>query len=271
MTAAGERWRRELEAWAIPEEILAAAPESPWTFPTELFATRADAAVEHPTPSAERASEALETGGSVLDVGSGAGAASLPMAARAGHITAVDTSPAMLDAFRERAVRAGVAHDAIVGAWPDVAGSTGAADVVVCNHVLYNVANLDAFVAALTAHARARVVVELSPTHPASDLNPLWLRFHGLSRPTEPTADDAVAVIRETLGVEPDRDDWVAPPRGTLRREEMVAWTRRRLCLPPDRDPEIAAAIAERLVEHDGRVSFGPRPVVTLWWPGAAV
>jgi hypothetical protein len=23
-------------------------------------------------------------------------------------------------------------------------------------------------------------------------------------------------------------------------------------------------------VEQDGRVSFGPRPLVTLWWPGAA-
>jgi SAM-dependent methyltransferase len=270
MRPAAERWRLALEAWAIPEEILAAAPESPWSFPTELFATRADAAVEHTTPSARRAIEALERGGSVLDVGSGAGAASLPLAPTAGRITAVDTSPAMLDAFRERAARAGVAHEAIVASWPEVADDVAVADVVVCNHVLYNVANLDVFVSALTDHARARVVVELSPRHPASDLDRLWLRFHGLLRPTGPTADDAAAVIEETLGVEPRRDDWTAPPRGTLTREDMVAWIRRRLCLTADRDPEVAAAIADRLVEQDGRVSFGPRPVVTLWWPGTA-
>jgi hypothetical protein len=114
------------------------------------------------------------------------------------------------------------------------------------------------------------VVVELSPHHPASDLNPLWLTFHGLARPTTPTVEDAIAVIEETIGVEPEREDWTAPPRGSLRRDEMVAWTRRRLCLTADRDPEIAEAMAGRLVEHDGRVSFGPRPVVTLWWPGTA-
>ncbi len=43
MTAA-ERWAEALAGWAIPEPILAAAPESPWGFPSDLFARRADAA-----------------------------------------------------------------------------------------------------------------------------------------------------------------------------------------------------------------------------------
>src|SRR6266508_3117592 len=30
-----ERWAAQLEAWALPEEILARAPESPWGFPVE--------------------------------------------------------------------------------------------------------------------------------------------------------------------------------------------------------------------------------------------
>ena len=36
-----DRWRQQLEGWAIPETILAAAPESPWGFPVGLFRSRA--------------------------------------------------------------------------------------------------------------------------------------------------------------------------------------------------------------------------------------
>ena len=110
----------------------------------------------------------------------------------------------------------------------------------------------------------------MTPEHPTSDMNPLWLRFHGLVRPTEPTAADAEDVIREVTGSAPGREDWTAPAGGSLPREQMVAWIRRRLCLPADRDPEVEAAIADRLADVDGRVNFGSRNVVTLLWPGAA-
>src|SRR3954468_24194750 len=73
---AAERWRDELSAWAIPPDILAAAPEPPWGFPVELF--RADA--ESPdTPSRDAALAALPDGGTVLDVGCGGGGASLAL------------------------------------------------------------------------------------------------------------------------------------------------------------------------------------------------
>ena len=67
------------------------APESPWTFPVDLFASRADAAARQfePTPSNLRALEALPEHGAVLDVGCGAGAASLPLAVRAGRLVGV--------------------------------------------------------------------------------------------------------------------------------------------------------------------------------------
>jgi SAM-dependent methyltransferase len=269
--SAATRWADQLLKWGIPQEILDGAPESPWTFPVSLFASRADAAVEKPTPSSLRALEALPEGGSVLDVGSGAGAASLPLAKRAGHITAVDTSEEMLEAFAERADLASTAFDAITGRWPDVEASAPVVDVLVCNHVVYNVPELDQFVRALTDHARRRVVIELTPEHPTSNMNTLWMRFHGLRRPEGPTADDAIAVVRETVGVEPAREEWTSKPSGSLSWDEMVAWTRRRLCLAVDRDREVADAMKDILFDHgDGRVSFGPRRVVALWWPGSA-
>ncbi len=265
--SAAEEWAAALGAWAIPEHSLAAAPESPWGFPPELFAQRADAAVTILTPSNRRALEGLPIGGTVLDVGCGAGAASLPLADRAGRLVGVDPSEAMLKSFRERAEARGVDVTTVVGNWPATAADVPLADVVVCHHVVYNVADLAPFAQALHARARTRVVLELTAEHPLRSLNDLWLRFHGLARPERPTADDAVAVLRE-MGLQPSREDWQAPAfTAFARREDLVAWMRRRLCLPPERDQEIAEVMAGDLVgAADGSISLPARAVATLWW-----
>ncbi|MEK6619870.1 MAG: hypothetical protein AABZ26_02725, partial [Chloroflexota bacterium] len=78
-TSALRRWSDDLAAWRIPDEILARAPEPPWAHPVAVFARRADARLERTIGACHRRSiEALPEAGSVLDVGSGAGAVSLP-------------------------------------------------------------------------------------------------------------------------------------------------------------------------------------------------
>lgn len=262
--SAAERWAEALGAWAIPPEILAQAPESPWGFPTGIFAHSAHQVVAtgaEPAPTAGRALEALPAGGSVLDVGVGGGATSLPLASCAGHITGVDENRALLESFAAAAERLGVAHTEVEGTWPDVAGAVDPVDVVVCGHVFYNVADLVPFVRALTATARQRVVAELTVAHPQAHLNPLWRRFHGIDRPTGPTVDDALAVLGEA-GVDAEVERWEAPGRWeSAPREELVAFARRRLCLPAERDPEVDAAL-------DELAGPAPRQLATLWWPG---
>jgi SAM-dependent methyltransferase len=268
-----ERWREQLDGWAIPPEILAAAPESPWQFPVGLFRSRARRAGSRPaTPSNREAARFLPPGGSVLDVGAGGGAASLPLAGLAGRLVGVDESPEMVASFLAAAEAAGVPASGVEGRWPEVADRVPPADVVVCHHVLYNVPDLAPFAAALTGHARRRVVVELTERHPLVSLGPLWRRFHDLERPAGPGADDAVAAL-EALGLEVARQDWESPDRfGFDDFDELVAFTRRRLCLPADRDPEVAAALLEEGTRQvDGVwVSGQPRRVTTLSWPGAA-
>jgi SAM-dependent methyltransferase len=261
-----DRWRRQLEGWTIPEEILALAPEDPWAFPAELFASKADAPPAD-SPSRLRALEALPDGGSVLDVGCGAGAASLPLVPPAGRLTGVDSLKDMLVEFERRAARAGVSYRTVEGAWPDVA-PVEPADVVVCHHVLYNVPALGPFVSQLTAHSRGRVVVELTDEHPIAWTGYLWRRFHGLERPEGPTAQDCAAALRE-VGIQPKVEEFDEPGSafGFRRKEDAIALVRRRLCLPPSRDLEVEEAVGDRLVEQEGLWRVSPlRGLVTLWW-----
>lgn len=263
---AAERWSGELAAWAIPAEILDTAPESPWGFPPRIFARAAEDALTptaSPSVSAARAREALQQGGTVVDVGIGGGAASLPLAPPATHVTGVDESAGMLAAFAQLARARGLAHTLVEGRWPDVAGRVPPADVVVCHHVFYNVSALVPFVTALTERARRTVVVELTATHPQAALNGLWRRFWGIERPTGPDAGAALAVLRD-MRLEVSIDSWETPARwGGAPREELVAFVRRRLCLPAERDAEISAAL-----EPD--FELAPRQLATLWWPGSA-
>ncbi|TNC28070.1 class I SAM-dependent methyltransferase [Amycolatopsis alkalitolerans] len=248
-----ERWAAELAEWAIPPEILARAEESPWGVPPNVFVRRADSQLGAPSTPTHRA--VLDYGGTVLDIGAGAGAASLPCARAITHVTAVDPNARLLAEFAERAAGLSVPHRTIEGRWPDVADQVGVVDVIVCANVLYNVPDLPPFVEALARHAR-RVVLELTDTHPLAEMNDLWKRFHNLDRPHGPTADDAVVALRE-LGVEPEEVRWQKAP-APVPFDELVAVTRRRLCLARDRTADVAAALAGDRA--------GTRRMVTLVW-----
>src|SRR6187401_651569 len=91
---AAQRWADLLAAWAIDPAILAAAPESPFGFPPALWA--AHRRVAGPARTAQAAREGLPVGGSVLDIGCGGGAGSIPLGDVAGRLVGVDESAQML-------------------------------------------------------------------------------------------------------------------------------------------------------------------------------
>lgn len=268
---AAARWSRELEQWAIPPEILARASNSPWEFPPGILERRADRAMDHDTPSLRIARAALPHGGTVLDVGCGPGAASLPLAGQASLLVGVDSEARLLREFESRAKARGVEVLTIEGRWPDVADRSPVADVVVCSHVAYNVPDLAEFALRLTDKARSRVVMELTAVHPRAYLNDLWMHFHHLPRPTGPTASDAEGVLREA-GLEIRREDWTPTDSGTWYSsiDEAVAWTARILCLNSDRHEELRQLIEPELVQSEGMLAQRPRPRTTIWWEGRA-
>jgi len=254
-------WAQLSAGWAIPQALLDAAPEPPWGFDVGMFAQRAEAP-DRDSPSARRARQALPDGGCVLDVGCGAGAAAFALVPPAARVTGVDESPGMLEAFRARAGQLGVPAAVVEGRWPDVADRAPDADVVVCWHVLHNVADVAPFALALDASARRRVVVEISATHPLAWLTPYWQRFHGLDRPDGPTDAHAVAALREA-GIEVATASWDAPTfLATADADVAVAFVRRRLCLPATRDGEIRAALDELGLPATRRLT-------ALWWAPA--
>ena len=268
-----DKWRADLAAWAIPEHITAAVPDSPWVLPRQVFARRADRLMSEPAgPSYEREREALEPAGTVLDIGSGAGAACLPLAPHATSVTAVDTDADMLNLLAERAAAAELDSRTVTGRWPDIAEQVSPADVVTCHHVVYNVPDIWDFLESLTNHARRRVVVEMTTVHPLTSLNPLWQRFHGLHRPDGPTAADLLAILAGA-GLAARHTEWSRPAEADYEGfAELVDVTRRRLCLPADRASEVEAVLLDLGSKRDqpGDLGSSGRDVVTIWWEGTA-
>jgi len=255
---AASRWTQALGSWAIPDSILAQAREDPWALPVSLFEQRQPGL----SPSHRLALAALMPGSTVLDVGAGRCAMSLPLRPPAQRIVAVDSAPAMLEKSP--------ADVAILGRWPEVAAQAGQARVVVCGHVLYNVADLMPFIAALDKAATHRVVIEITRSHPRNRPleRALWRHFWNLERPLGPSWEDALAVIREG-GIEPRVELWETEQRGGFQSlEELVSWMRRTVCLDPARDDEVRAVVLQSVAEHDGiwRLSSEPRALATLWW-----
>lgn len=253
MGTAQDAWAAQLAAWTIDAEILAGAPESPYGFPPGLFGTQGGAESTH-----RAISSALPDGGSLLDIGCGGGAASIPVAA-AGSLLAVDSSAQMLRSYIEAAAGRVVPVETWCGTWPVIAADVPAADVAVAANVVYNVADIGDFLHAMSDHARRRVVVELTDTHPWTSMAALWRRFHGQERPDGPTVADFLEVVTE-LGFDAHIETFQrASAWSNAEPEVVLSFNRRRLCLPVDREADVAEAMRE----------LAPAPAMSasvVWW-----
>jgi SAM-dependent methyltransferase len=253
-SSAAVRWRELLQARAIPPEIRAAAPENPSRHDPARFVPPA---TPEDTPSRRAALQLLgPDGGTVLDVGCGAGAAGLALVPKVSQLTGVDPAEDMLRAFELACEQRGLAHRSVHGSWPQAAAQAGVADVVVSHHVGYNTLDLGPFVVALGAAARRGVVAELHAAHPGAWLDPLWAQFHGLRRPPPATADDALAVFAE-VGICPEVQRWTRPAQPRDPQSELD-FSMRRLGLPVERRGDVAAAVAKLGPRH--------RDLVTISW-----
>ena len=128
----------------------------------------------------------------LLDVGAGTGRYAAPLARRLDWVTAVEPSQSM----RERIAPAD--NMTVIGSsWEDA--EPAPADLVICVHVLYPIAEARPFLEKLDRSARERVFVVLrdSPhTHPAEVMA-------GPGRAREPWLRDCLMLLRQ-MGPRPD-------------------------------------------------------------------
>ena len=252
---ASEKWRSDLEAWAIPKEIIDQAPESPWIHPPVLF--QIPTLIEL-TPSHQKAFDVLPESGSILDIGCGGGIAAFAMGSKASLVIGVDHQSEMLDMFTENAKERNIDSKVYEGFWPQIESEVEVADVAVAHHVVYNVQDIVPFIAAMNAHARKRVVIEMPQHHPLSNLSEAWKYFWKIDRPENPTPQDFMDVLLE-LGINGHMQLWDGQLRQERNLNDAVRFTRIRLCLPESREPEVR----DFLVNHP---TSEIRPLATIWW-----
>jgi SAM-dependent methyltransferase len=255
VTSAADRWRQSLDAWALPDDILASAQESPWIHPPVLFQIPD---VIKSSPSHDRAREAVPVGGTVLDVGCGGGIAAFALTPPAAHVIGVDHQAEMLTMFQANAAKHGVACQTVEGFWPAVADATPGADVVTAHHVVYNVGDIAPFLRALDDHARVRVVLEMPDHHPLASMSEAWRHFWQLERPEGPTPSDLVDVLEE-FGVHAHREQWSGAMRVEQNLDQAAHFTRIRLCLSASREGEVREFLATQ-------PESPARELSTIWW-----
>ena len=134
----------------------------------------------------------------LIDVGAGAGRHSTPLAERLEWVTAIEPSEGMRAHIPPR-------HNmtVIASTWEDA--DVAPADLVICSHVLYGVADPVPFLDKLQGSARERVFVMMRETdlpHPAAVLR---RRLVGKEGPRLPRFSELFMLLTQ-MGVAPDVD-----------------------------------------------------------------
>jgi SAM-dependent methyltransferase len=198
----------------------------------------------------------------VLDVGGGAGRFALPLALRCQHVTVVEPSPHMRASLHEIAAEAGIDNVTIVAKRWDEA-EVPQADVVISAHVVYMIADIQAFVMKVSEHAREKVLMPTFMRPPMARYAPFWRWAHGEDRVQLPGAAEFMQVLWE-IGIYPNLEMFAPEPFRALKDWQTALTTlRQRLYVEPATaaDARLQKGMREVLVERpDGYAMPGTAP-----------
>jgi nucleoside-triphosphatase THEP1/SAM-dependent methyltransferase len=245
-------------------------PQDVWAPRAARFARRARSG-SSPEPTLEWLRPRLRPTDTVLDVGAGTGRYARLLSPLVARVVAVEPSPSMFAELQRTVAEERLANVELVPApWPLHPAPT--ADVVLCAHVAYSIADLPAFLAALERSARRLAVLVCGLRPPNAVLAPVWEAVHGEPRRPLPGALELLNLLHQ-LGlpagfeVLPRLDDAF---RYESREDALRALRHRLHLLPsPRNDARLERAI-DTLFVHDADGGLAIRPVpddAALWWP----
>ena len=274
-TNAAERWRALVERRRVQMDTAYAQAE---ISSGDYWARRAPAyrAAMHRRTDADpfflRVKEHVSRQTTVIDVGAGTGRHTIALAPFVRRVVAVDPSEAMLGLLRQDVAAESLSNvDTVLAEW--MQADVEPADVVICSHVLYPIADVVPFIEKLQAHARRRVWVYLRVDPLPTDLG-LWSEFYGTPLQAQPVLSDLYPVL---LQLDIAADVKVVEHRFTLTYEsvdEAVTQARHSLCLREDDDQatsKLRGLLDRLLVPHEGG-RIGPpiestRSAMISWIP----
>ena len=206
----------------------------------------------------------------VLDVGGGTGRFAVALSFKCSSVTVVEPSESMLAQLGEATKEAGRTNvEAVLSGWEDAQVET--ADVVLCSHVVYGVADIRPFIQKLNDHARRRVILLSFVDSPQSRVAPLWQPVYGEERINLPALPELMNVLWE-MDIYPSIGMLAASAPHRHATIEEVLEEVSRMMFTGDESParaRLEAAILDYLEQtEDGLRLKGARPVRqgVIWW-----
>lgn len=239
MSTASERWREQVESHhAQTERVREDAGDADY-WGGGIAAQFRDDPSREDDPVLNRIARWVDAESTMLDVGGGAGRFALPLAKRCREVTVVEPSEAMVEQLRAGAAEAGIENLNVVSEnWETAVVEP--ADVVLCAHVVYGVADIEPFLRKLTESAKERVVIVSHTVSPISVAGPFWEAVHGEERIHLPALPELVPVLWE-MGVFPDIEMLeVSRGRELPNRDVALMWLRRMTWVVPDSEKDAA-------------------------------
>ena len=276
-----EYWRRIVSARREQHDAACAAQhrttDDYWARRAESFRAFVRLAARGVDPLVASVRKQLRAEDTILDIGAGTGRHAVALAPHAQRVTALDPSPAMLAFLREDAEEASLDNiDVIEGAWPDAAGETPEADIVISANVLYPIEDVVPFLVAMDGHARRLCFLQLMTRQPWFDPPGLWQAVHGEPRRPQPAYMEAVNLLHQ-LGCYANVEiAWADIPRTFDSLDIAVERFAESVAVGDDeeRRARLRAALEETLeIRSDGTLALaGQRfPQATVWWEAGAL
>jgi 2-polyprenyl-3-methyl-5-hydroxy-6-metoxy-1,4-benzoquinol methylase len=241
-----------------------------WTRRAQVFA-RFSRGVRLDDPVIERVRAQLPAGdGRVLDVGAGTGRYAVPLAELGARVVAVEPNAAMAGLMQQEAAECGVSISVEQAGWPEAESRVGSAEVVLCAHVVYPIADVVPFIRGLDRAARCAVVMVARLGQPDEAVTPVFRAVHDEERAPMPSLADLYNLLLQlgipaSVTMHPFETRWNYPDA-----EAAVADAATRVGVSPD-SPEwsrLESAVRARLVPRGDEVWLAPRQAYqgVIWW-----